>query len=196
MLRGFILTFLPIFVAVDVVGLLPIYLAVSSWIEEEERRATALEATITAGLVGTAFLLAGDAVLTVLGVSVGDLQIAGGIVLLVLSIYDLLHPELPLRQPGARFGAVPLGIPMIVGPAVLTTLLTLARAHGYLLTLAAFAANLGIVWVTLHWATVLGRILGAVGARAVAKVSNLLLAAIGVTLIRQGIIAAVSQLKR
>lgn len=196
MLGEFVLTFLPIFVAIDVVGLLPIYLAFTSWIEEPERRATALEATLTAGVVGAAFLLAGDAVLKVLGVTVGDLQIAGGLVLLVLSVYDLLHPELPLRQPGTRFGAVPLGIPMIVGPAVLTTLLTLARAHGYAVTLAAFAVNLGIVWVALRWATLLGTLLGAVGARTVAKVSNLLLAAIGVTFIRQGIVAAIAQLPR
>jgi len=67
-------------------------------------------------------------------VTVGDFQIAGGLLLLVLSIHDLLHPDMPLRQPGTRPGVVPLGIPMIAGPAVLTTLITLARTHGYALT--------------------------------------------------------------
>ena len=47
-----------------------------------------------------------------------DFQVAGGLLLLVLSIYELLNPELPLRQPGAHPGVVPLGIPTIVGPTV------------------------------------------------------------------------------
>jgi multiple antibiotic resistance protein len=71
--------------------------------------------------------------------------VAGGLLLLVLTLYDLLHPELPLRQPGVHLGVVPLGTPLIAGPAVLTTLLTLARSHGYLLALLAFGVNLVLV---------------------------------------------------
>jgi multiple antibiotic resistance protein len=101
--------------------------------DEADRRRLVGKATMTAGAFGVGFLVAGDAMLSFLDVTVGDFQIAGG--LLLLSLYDLLHSELPLRQPGARPGIVPLGIPMIVGQAVLTTLLTLARTHGYLVTL-------------------------------------------------------------
>lgn len=193
-MRGFLLAFIPLFVAVDVVGLLPIYLGTSSGIDEPERRNLVLEATLTAAAVGTGFLLVGDAILHFLGVTVGDFQVAGGVLLLVLAIYDLLHPELPLRQPGARLGVVPLGIPMIVGPAVLTTLLGLARTQGYPITLVAFALNLVLAWAALRWAPVIGRLLGDAGARAVAKVSNLILAAIGVTFIRRGIAAAMGAL--
>jgi multiple antibiotic resistance protein len=145
---------------------------------------------MTAGAVGVSFLFAGGAVLSFLGVTVGDFQIAGGVLLLVLSRYDLLHPELPLRQPGARPGIVPLGIPMIVGPAVLTTLLTLARTHGYLLTLMGFALNLLIVWAALRWARLVERALGDAGCRAITKVLHVLLAAIAVTFIRRGVTAA------
>jgi multiple antibiotic resistance protein len=140
--------------------------------------------------VGVAFLFAGDAVLSFLGVSVGDFQIAGGLLLLVLALHDLLHPDLPLRQPGARPSVVPLGIPMIVGPAVLTTLLTLARTYGYLQTLLGFALNLAIVWVALRWAPLVARGLGEGAARAITKVLQILLAAIGVTFIRRGVLAA------
>jgi multiple antibiotic resistance protein len=85
---------------------------------------------------------------------------------------------------------MPLGVPLIAGPAVLTGLLTLGRTHGRIVTLVAFALNLLLVWVALRWATVLHRSLGAAGSQAVAKVSNLLLAAIGVTFIRLGVEAA------
>jgi multiple antibiotic resistance protein len=191
--RTLLLAFIPLFVAVDVIGVVPIYLGIGMPLEESARRRLVLEATLTGAAVGLGFLLVGDAILYFLGVTVGDFQIAGGLLLLVLSIYELLHPELPLRQPGAHPGVVPLGIPMIVGPAVLTTLLTVARTHGYVVTVIAFALNLIIVWVVLRWAPVIGRILGDPGSRAIAKVFNLVLAAIAVTFIRQGLMAAMAR---
>jgi multiple antibiotic resistance protein len=81
---------------------------------------------------------------------------------------------------------------MIVGPAVLTTLLTLARTHGYALTLIAYALNLVIVWAALRGASLVVRVLGDAGCRAVSKVFSLVLAAIGVTFIRRGAIAALN----
>lgn len=184
------LAFLPLFVAVDVVGLLPIYLGWTASLSEVERRPVALEATLTATVVGVSFLLAGDAILTVLGVTVGDLQVAGGLLLLVFAIHGLVHPEQPLRQPTERLGVMPLGVPMIAGPAVLTTLLALARTHGHLVTIIAFALNMVIVWIALRWAALITSVIGPAGAQAVAKVSNLLLAAIGVMLVRHGVAAA------
>jgi multiple antibiotic resistance protein len=189
--RRFLLAFIPLFVAVDIVGLLPLYLGISRELDDPERRRLVAEASLTGATAGIGFLLAGDAVLYFLGVTVGDFQIAGGLVLLVLAIYDLLHPELPHRQIGPRLGVVPLGIPMIVGPAVLTTLLTVARTQGYPMTLVAFALNLLIVWAALTWASRIAGVLGDAGARAVAKVMSLVLAAIGVTFVRRGVLAAI-----
>ena len=191
-MQGFWLAFIPLFAAVDAVGVVPIFLGLTDGIDEAARRQLVADATLAAGAVGLGFIFLGDAVLQFLGVTVGDFQVAGGVVLLVLSIYDLLHPETPLRQSGARLGVVPLGVPLIVGPAVLTTLLTVARTHGYLVTLVAFVLNLAIVWAALRWASLLGRLLGEAGARAVAKVFALILAAIGVTFIRRGLLAALA----
>jgi multiple antibiotic resistance protein len=190
--HGFWLAFIPLFVAVDAVGVVPIFLGLADGIDEAARRQLVADATLAAGAVGLGFIFLGDAVLQFLGVTVGDFQVAGGVVLLVLSIYDLLHPATPLRQSGARLGVVPLGVPLIVGPAVLTTLLTVARTHGYLVTLVAFVLNLAIVWAALRWAALVGRLLGDAGARAVAKVFALILAAIGVTFIRRGLMAALA----
>jgi multiple antibiotic resistance protein len=191
-LRSLLLAFIPLFVAVDVLAVVLIYLGIGPPLDEGPRRRLILEATATAAAVGVGFLLAGDAVLRFLGVTVGDFKIAGGLLLLVLSIHELLHPELPLRQPGARPGVVPLGVPMIAGPAVLTTLLTVARTHGYAVTLLAFALNLLLVWVALRWASLIGRLLGEGGCRAVTKVFSLVLAAIAVTFVREGVMTAIT----
>ena len=91
---------------------------------------------------------------------------------------------------GKRRRIVPLGIPMIVGPAVLTTLLTLARTYGYLVTLLGFALNLVLVGAALRWAPLVERLLGDAGCRAITKVLHVLLAAIAVTFVRRGVMAA------
>jgi multiple antibiotic resistance protein len=190
------LAFIPLFVAMDVIGLLPIYLGMTGTLGPAERRAVAGQATRTAAVVGLGFLFLGDALLAVLGATVGDLQVAGGLLLLVFAVYDLLHPGLPLRQPAAGFGPVPLGVPLIAGPAVLTSLLTLARTQGIAPTLIGFALNLVLVWIGLRSASWIHRRLGTAGTQVVAKVANLLLAAIGVTFIREGITAAVTTIMR
>ena len=194
--QAFWSAFLPLFVAVDIVGVLPVYLGFVVTVDECDRRRIVVEATLTAAAVGGAFLFLGDAILHAVGVSVGDFQMAGGLLLLVLALYDLLHPELPLRQPGVHLGVVPLGTPLIVGPAVLTTLLTLARTQGYLMALLAFGVNLVLVWAALRWASLIVRVIGEAGARAVAKVFELLLAAIGVTLVRRGLELALQEAHR
>ena len=193
MIRGLLLTFIPLFVAVDVVAVVLVYLGIGVRLPEPARRRLILESTITAAAVGLGFLFAGDAILLFLGVTVGDFQIAGGLLLLVLSIHDLLHPDMPLRQPGTRPGVVPLGIPMIAGPAVLTTLITLARTHGYALTVTAYVLNLVIVWAALRWASLVGRLLGEAGGRAITKVLSLVLVAIAVTFIRRGVMSALTR---
>jgi multiple antibiotic resistance protein len=188
-----LLAFIPLFVSVDVIGLVPIYLGLTLSLGETERRQLVLDATLTAAAIGFVFVFVGDAVLQLLGVTVGDFQIGGGVLLLVLSIYDLLHPDLPLRSPGGSPGVVPLGIPMIVGPGVLTTLLTVVRTYGYIVPLIAFAVNLVIVWAVLRWASLVRRVLGDSGSRAVGAVFNLTLAAIAATFIRRGVMAALTQ---
>jgi len=187
MIRTLLLAFIPLFVALDVVAVVLVYLGIGVRLAEPARRRLVLEATLTAAAVGLGFLLVGDAVFNLVGVTVADFQIAGGLLLLVLAIYDLLHPEMPLRQPNGHPGVVPLGIPVMVGPGVLTTLLTVARAHGYTITLLAFALNLGIAWAALRWAAVVGRVLGDAGCRAVSKLFSLVLAAFAVTFIRRGV---------
>jgi multiple antibiotic resistance protein len=82
---------------------------------------------------------------------------------------------------------------MIVGPAVLTMLLTLARTHGYLMTVVGFGLNLVIVWAALRWAALIGRVLGDAGCRVITKILSLVLAAIVVTFVRRGLMAALGR---
>src|SRR5579883_1487039 len=87
---GFIDTFVPIFVAMDPVGTLPLVVAWTSQLSACERERQLRDALITALAIGVLFLVAGQWLLAILGIQVGDFLIAGGLVLLVLAISDLV----------------------------------------------------------------------------------------------------------
>ena len=84
-------------------------------------------------------------------------------------------------------GAVPIGTPLVVGPAALATLALLVQSYGYPVTLAALGANMALAFGVLSHADKVGRVFGAAGSEVIAKVANLLLAAFGVSLIRRGV---------
>jgi len=191
--REALLAFVALFVAVDILGILPIYLSLTADLPTEERRRLPGQSVLTATGVGVGFLLLGDPIFRVLGVSVGDFQVAGGILLVALSLHDLINPGKVLSRPAPTVGVVPLGTPMIVGPAVLTTLLILVQSHGYPITLLAFGVNMILAYVGLRYARVVGYVLGEAGSRAIGKVASVFLAAFGVSLVRRGLPGFASQ---
>jgi len=185
---NFALAFVALFVAVDVLGVIPLYLSLTGGLSADERRRLPRQSTLTATAVALGFLLVGNAVFRVLGISVADFQVAGGILLLVLSVHDLLSPGTAAPAAARTVGAVPLGTPLIVGPAALATLALLVQSYGYPVTLMALAANMALAFLVLSQADKVGRIFGPAGSEVIAKVANLLLAAFGVSLMRRGLV--------
>lgn len=187
LIRPFLVTFIPLFVAIDAFGILPIFISLTASLSEQERNRTRRQAVLAAGFIGAAFMLLGDAVFRYLGITESDFQIAGGAMLFCLSLTDLLLEDRTRRFPSHALGAVPLAMPLIVGPAVLTTSIVLMNSHGFWLTLMAFLINLGIVWVALRVSDSIMAMVGAGTLNVIAKVVNLLLAAIGVMMVRLGL---------
>ncbi len=185
----FFQSFLALFVAIDFFGILPLFLLYTADMPPEEQRQTLHQSIGTAAAVGLIFLFGGPTLLQIMGIEVADFQIAGGLLLVVLSIVDLIQPEKRRRRPEGALGIVPLGIPLIAGPAVITTLLVLKGILGTPIVLATFLLNLGLLYVFLRFSGKLIKIIGPGGATALSKLIVLLLAAVGVMFIRQGIVA-------
>lgn len=181
------MTFIPLFVAIDALGILPILLSLTENLSKEERGRTVREAIWAAGLIGVGFMLLGKGIFLYLGITQADFQIAGGALLFCLSLTDLLFDDRTRRFSSHTLGVVPLAMPLIVGPAVLTTILVLQDSQGFWVTLAAFIVNLGIVWVILWGSSRIMAVLGVGTLNVIAKVVNLLLAAIGVMMVRRGL---------
>jgi multiple antibiotic resistance protein len=183
----FIQAFIPLFVAIDPIGLAAIFLGLGQNIAPERRHKIADQAIWTGGLVALGFLLLGQSVFAALGISVSDFQIAGGLVLFILAARDLLQSAAEPEKLPDDFGVVPLGMPLIAGPASITTLLITVQTSGIVIALVALALNLALVVLALHYSDWLGRKIGATGMRAISKIISMLLAAIAVSMIRHGL---------
>ena len=187
-LSNFFLTFIPLFVAIDPIGLAAIFLSLGRKASVAHRRRMSFQATLTGGLVSLLFLFLGASLFAVLGISVKDFQIAGGLILFIIAAKDLVGSKQDEEfVPGDDFGVVPLGMPLIAGPATIATLLLLAQNYGLILTLLALAANLVLVVGAFVFCDQLARPTGGTGLRAISKIISLLLAAIAVNMIRRGL---------
>ncbi len=186
-LRSFFLAFVPIFVAVDAFGVLPVFISLTEGMNENEKWRVLKQSVTTALAIAIAFIFVGKAIFIFLGITVYDFLIAGGSILFVLALVDLLFPT-KRRRTSPDLGVVPLGMPLIVGPAVLTTSLISIDSYGLLPTLISVVINILIAGFLFYSSNFLIKLIGENGSRAISKVSSLLLAAIGVMMVRKGII--------
>lgn len=187
-MREFWLSFVPLFVAVDAIGVLPMFMSLTEGIDTLSRRRIIIQSVFTASIAAVAFLWLGPVLLRFLGISVPDFMIAGGVLLLAIALSDLLTGEKRQRLTDPdSLGAVPIGIPLITGPAVLTTCVLLRDIHGRWNTTAAVVANIAIAGAVFLAAEPITRFLGKAGTKTASKLASLLLAAIAVMLIRKGI---------
>src|SRR5688572_27028900 len=161
--RPYLLAFVPLFVAIDAVAVVPSFLALTEDEASAQRARTLRLSVVTGLLAGLGFLMLGRGVFRLLGVTIADFQVAGGAVLFAISVTDLIAPRDPRLMPGASAGVVPLGVPLLVGPAVLTTLLSSLDTHGILVTLVAFVVNMLLAWAILARAGLVTRVLGVQG---------------------------------
>lgn len=186
-LNAFVLTFVPLFIVIDVPGTLPFVIGLSEGMAVRQRRRMIHVATITAILVGLAFLFFGKFILNVMGISVGAFSVAGGVILFTLSIKYLVTGHLIDAVKEEMVAVVPIGTPLLVGPATITTLLLLVNQHATWIVLISFLVNLLVAWIVMLLANYIVRFLGKGGIKAVSNIFNLLLAAIAVTMVFRGL---------
>ena len=187
MMKNILLAFIPLFVAVDALGVLPIFVSLTRSLTKQEKSKIIVQSIITALCLAVGFLFVGKAIFAFLGITIGDFMIAGGVILFCIAVIDILIPGKHRRLPAKELGAVPLGTPLIVGPAVLTTSLIIVDEYGLTATLISIFANVLLAGLVFFLSDILIKRLGEAGSKALSKITALLLAAIAVMLIRKGI---------
>ncbi|MEM9996561.1 MAG: MarC family protein, partial [Bacteroidota bacterium] len=171
-LSVFLDAFLPLFVAVNIPGILPLYIGLTETMDPRARWRLLVRALTVAFVLAVLMLFAGQVIFQTLGITVNDLRVGGGLILLILSITDLVfseqmqnrrtgnghrHGDDPADEDAALDGdeevpdqealaVVPLGIPLIIGPAAITTILVSQQSYGYAPTLLSVVVNMALVF--------------------------------------------------
>lgn len=190
-METFLLAFIPLFVAIDPAGTIPLFIGLTEGVPPGQKVRLAVHAVITAFVTALVFCGAGHMIFLALGISSADFKIAGGILLLIFSIREIFGKashRLAEGEPIEPYiGIVPLGIPLIAGPAMITTILILHDTYGFVMTMTSATVNLIITLVFLVFADRIGRLTGTAFLKVTGKVVAIFLAAIGVMMIRKGI---------
>ena len=186
-LREFLLAFIPLFVAIDALGTVPIFISYSQNVDRPNLKKIIFRSALVAFVVGIAFVLIGEYILKFLGVNISDFKIAGGLLLLVFSIKEIFNDQTEIKRIEGDFSVVPLAIPLLLGPAVLTTLLVFKGIYSISTIALALVINLIIAAFMFWYSARISRLMGRDGMKAAGKISTILLSAIAIMLIRKGV---------
>lgn len=173
----FFYIFIPLFVAIDPIGLILIFTSLTKNFNSKNKITIINHSVISSFIVAMIFLFTGRFILLSLGVSVYDMQVAGGIILFLLASKDLMGEPSNITNP-KEIGIAPLGCPLIVGPTVITSLLFLSEKFGILLTLSSLCVNLLLLYILLRSSNLIIRFLG----ENILKITSTIIAMLLVTL--------------
>ena len=169
-LRPYFLSFIPVFVAVNSIGILPVFLSLTESMDRSDRRRTIYTSVLTATILALSFMFLGKWLLLFMGITIADFRVAGGLLLLVLSVNLLFPKEDERGKLHKDVGAFPLGTPLITGPAVLTTVLVLSGTRGFIPTTISLISNMLIVLLVFLKADLVAKVMGKAGMKAFSKV--------------------------
>lgn len=187
-LKSLLLAFIPVFVAVDAIGVLPIFISLTEGLDQKAKKKIIMQSMLTAVCLAVGFIFLGNLIFRFLGITAGDFMVAGGSILFSIAIMEIVSPKKRSRVLDSEMGAVPLGTPLIAGPAVLTTSLMIIAEYGIIPTLFSVTINILIAGATFYLSHFLNRVLGDAGSKAMSKITALFLAAIAVMMIRKGLV--------
>lgn len=186
--------FVTLFVIMDPPGAAPIFLSLAGGRRVEERRRLAFQASMVAFFVIVTFALFGQFILEYLGISVEAMQIAGGLLLLLVALELLTGKDQgPVRQENVNVALVPLGTPLLAGPgAIVATIIFVGRiessSDALALALAVVAVHTAL-WLLLRGSVGLVKLIRESGVTLIARISGLLVSAIAVQMVADAVIA-------
>jgi multiple antibiotic resistance protein len=189
-----------LFVVANPIGGIPVFITLTANQSEDERRHTARVAAQTVAAVLIISIFAGQPLLSLFGVSVASFRVGGGILILLMAIAMLQARPSRIRhtpeetaeaETKSEVAVVPIGVPLVAGPGAISTIIIYAhQATGWFDTLVLILAGLFVavsVWIAMRLAGQIGNLLGKAGINIVTRVFGLILSAVAVEFITQGL---------
>lgn len=200
MVELFVSSFITLFVIIDPPGCAPIFAGLTAGATAAHRRAMAIRAVTVAAGILLVFALAGEPLLRALGIELASFRIAGGVMLFLIALEMVFEKRTQRREDRAAkiteeeaddVSIFPMAMPMIAGPgSIASVMLLTARSHGIEQTavvMAALASNLLLMLISLLAAGPLMRVLGAKIEAVITRLLGVLLAALAVQFVIDGV---------
>jgi multiple antibiotic resistance protein len=188
-LLQFLQAFLLLFVAMDVIGNIPVFVILTRKMKIARRRKGINRALLIASILLVLFLLFGVFILKLFSISLGDFKIAGGVILGIIGLRLVLNLRM-LEDSAHKYqnAIIPMATPLVTGPGAITAVIINVDMFGYAIAMLAAAANLTIAWLVLTRTDYFNKLFGRQGADMLSRIFGLILIAIGVGYIRGGIL--------
>ncbi|PSB31479.1 MarC family protein [Chlorogloea sp. CCALA 695] len=182
--------FIAVFVIADALGNAPLFLVLTKGMELEQRNKVVDKASVVATLVLLAFAFAGQAILDYLNISIGSLEVAGGLLLLLIAL-QMLNGEIdtPIVEQERDVAITPLAFPLLAGPGTLTTVMLLMSQspEARISVVVGIVAAMIVTWFIVRQASRIDKFIGAEGAVIITQLLGFLLAALAVEIGSSGI---------
>ncbi len=192
-----ITAFVTLFVVIDPIGMAPLFVALTRGMDKRARLKIAIRSCLIAVGILTVFGLAGDAILEFIGISLAAFRISGGILLFITALDMLFERRTQRREDKAEENeddpsVFPIAMPLIAGPGSMATMILLTNTQGadwtFVLGIhAVMIAVIGVVFVLFLLASPMERLLGNTGVKVVTRLLGMLLAALSVQFIIDGL---------
>ena len=177
-----------LFIIVDPFGNIPIFIGLTEKMTETQKRKVFNTACLVGFILLLVFAFTGLEIFNIFGVSIYSFEIAGGVLLLIIAIRILISGSMQesVESPES-IGAVPIAIPLLVGPGAITTTIFNLQTYEVYVTVLAVMVVIGITWFILRYLNTIYKFLGKTGSIVIARVMSLLIAAIAVQYILVGV---------
>jgi multiple antibiotic resistance protein len=186
--RDLLKSTIALFVVLNPIGTVPLFIAITQKMEKEERKAVSKTAIITSGTVLIVFAVGGTEILSIFGITIFSFMIAGGVLLFIVAIELLTHGVWRFgggSLPGES-GVVPLAFPLLAGPGAITSVIISYETSGLIVTILSIAIVIGITYLILLFINSIYRLLGRRGSMIVTRVFAVFIAAIAVQYVVEG----------
>jgi len=194
-LPSFVASFVLLFSVFDVIGTVPVFLALTQDISEH-RGVIVRDSVVIATIILLVFALAGQLIFKALGITLDDFRIAGGIILFIIALDNLRGKISQTRTIAAgEIAAFPLATPLMAGPGAISTVMIYANPpYGLLEIFLVILLNSVVTYLILERASWVQKALGNNGTQVFTRIVGLLIAAIGIAFIREGILGIINSM--
>lgn len=193
-MEGILEAFITLFVIMDPIGNLPLFIGLTKGMPINEIKRNVDRSVFVAGVLLFIFLFLGLQIFDFFGINIDSFQIAGGIILLIISILYVFGASLKYVKHHGTDLSIPIGTPLLTGPGVITTTIILVKERGTLVTVIAAFLTLLATWLILIHSSRLYKALGEHWTNVISRIMGLILAAIAVKFIINGVLNVIAPL--